>query len=375
MPESPLPNTGIDNPDKPQPDPKVTMPGNGTSGNKTYSYGAEKPAVHKRAGASSGNSIQADGSPGSSVQDNLTTTWLSYCSLSDIAVTIAHNLKDHLAGNVIVSVGDSILNDLRQWLSLKSVLSNTQQYCDSVLTHYDLSAPTRTEEAGIAIQAGLAASTAALKALSGLFSLYKTKMTITQHQFELDPDAVVSAVAAQILAMKPCTIIKSPRSILTRSQPPTEGTQALVNLVTARAKAIELAVAHKDDAIARGELTTVVKLVDEIVDQFPIFGGQETAASMFNGEIIHKALSENNTLLLDLKPIIGGGDQIKIERTFFHTEILFINGVASVSYTLVDPDGKILVTDNIHGHTGYKQYQAIDGGIWKTSVPKTILED
>lgn len=351
-------------------DSKATQSGEESSGNKTNQQDTYQAASKQKTSPTTKSSNQSTNTPASSVKGNLTAAWLSYGALSDIAVTIAYHLKDHLTDNVLVSAGDSILTDLRQWLLFESVLSGAQTYCDSILAQYSDTEPVQTENLGALIQTGLGTGTAILTALSGLFALFKTTVTTTQHHINLDHDAIISAIVSQILVVKPGVGIKSLRSMELRSPFSSQSTQSLAKLMHSRSKATLLVASQKGNPVKKVELEALVQFIDQVVRHTPLFAGSETAGSIINGEKIHKALADDNTFLLDLKPIIGGGDQIKIERTFFHTDEFYVNGVAAVSYTLVDSDGNIIATGNIHGNTGYKRYDMVNTGIWETSIPR-----
>ncbi len=353
---------------------KPSQPDEESPNNKLPPTNVNKSAINQKTPAPMEESSQATKPGNSSIKPNLTASWLSYGALSDIAVTIAQHLKEKLADSdhVLVSAGDSILTDLRQWLLVHSILSGAQAYCDTVLSQYHEAEVVQVENAGAVLQAGLETGTAILTSLSGLFQLFKTKFTTTQHQIELDNDAIISAIVAQMLVVKPTVVIKSLRSMELRSGLPSDGIQAIGKLMHSRAKATMLAVTQKGSPVKKVELEALAKFIDQIVEHTQLFSGGGLAGSIINGERIHKALGAEHTLLLDLKPIIGGGDQIEIQRSFFHTEEYYINGVAAVSYTLVNSDGKILATGNVHGNTGYKRYDMVNKGIWETSIPSTV---
>jgi len=286
-------------PDDSQTSPKGTVLGEESSNNKTNPQEANKPAADQKTRTATQESNQATKPSDSSVKSNLIASWLSYGALSDIAVTIAQNLKEHLADSdiVLVSAGDSILADLRQWLLVKSILTSAQNYCDSILNQYPETGAVRVESAGTVIQTGLETGTAILTALSGIFQLFKTNITTTQYQTELDHDAIISAIVAQILIVKPNVIIKSLRSMEMRSVLSSEGTQAFAKLMHSRAKATQLAASLKDNLVKKVELEALVQFIDQIVEHTPLFAGGETAGSIINGARMHKALGDDNTLL------------------------------------------------------------------------------
>ena len=84
-----------------------------------------------------------------------------------------------------------------------------------------------------------------------------------------------------------------------------------------------------------------------------VAGGARLAAALADG-----------AKLLNLKPVLGGGDSLTINRSFFHREEIHINGVCVMSYLLYGADGILGVAGSCRAHTGYTSYGDLQKEFW-----------
>ncbi len=322
------------------------------SANKNGAKGDDKAAEISKpaAPAKTAATVSASAAPGDAA-----ATILTYRELGGIATKLAAQLSPPDDAKVIVVSTDwSVFRQITGYQAFVAGLDELVEQCDAAMSPPEIA---REGVAKPAITGQVEAITGLFKAVSDLLALFKTEVSTTAKDVQLDGDALVAALIGGMAARR--------EGLRFLYQPWLTGSGGAIGERLARldVKRAGIAAEHdrldgEEDKERRARLNTMLQSIDGFKAELT-GGDQGRLVDLYAAQALSEALTGDGVYVLFVKNIYGGGERLEITRTFFHRTEIYESGGAVVTYMLASREGAVLSSGNLQSHSGYVPFTSV----------------